>query len=133
MVVRDNCGNLAAGTSTGGLTAKQWGRVGDTPIIGAGTYADNQYCAVSSTGTGEFFIRATIARDICARRQYLDETIQDAADFVIHTTLTEMKGDGGIVAIDDTGKPAFSFNTPGMYRGYANANEIKVMIYGDDE
>ena len=130
VVVKDNCGNLAAGTSTGGLTAKKWGRVGDTPIIGAGTYADNRYCAVSATGTGEFFIRATIARDICARREYLGESLQAAADHVIHKTLTGMGGDGGIVAIDENGSPVVSFNTPGMYRGGVNGSDLIVEIYG---
>lgn len=130
VVVKDNCGNLAAGTSTGGLTAKKWGRVGDTPIIGAGTYADNRFCAVSSTGTGEYFIRATIARDICARREYLGEDIQTAADHMIHKTLTDMGGDGGVVAMDEKGQYSFSFNTPGMYRGAVNAKELIVEIYG---
>ena len=130
VVVKDNCGNLGAGTSTGGLTAKKWGRVGDTPIIGAGTYADNRYCAVSSTGTGEFFIRATIARDICARREFLGEPLQTAADHVIHKTLADMGGDGGIVAIDENGQHVFSFNTPGMYRGAVNSSELIVEIYG---
>jgi len=116
-VVRDGCGDLAVGTSTGGLTAKRWGRVGDVPIIGAGTYADNRYCAVSATGTGEYFIRATVARDICVRRQYLNEDIQSAADGVIHGSLTDIGGDGGVIAIDNDGNYAFSFNTPGMYRG----------------
>jgi len=130
-VVKDNCGNLAAGTSTGGLTAKKWGRVGDTPIIGAGTYADNRYCAVSATGTGEFFIRATIAREICARREYLGESLAVAADKVINGTLTDMGGDGGIVAIDENGNHVFSFNTPGMYRGVAKNGTITVGIYGE--
>lgn len=132
-VVKDSCGNLAAGTSTGGLTAKKWGRVGDTPIIGAGTYADNRYCAVSATGTGEYFIRATIARDICARREFVGESIQDAADHLIHKTLAGMGGDGGIVAIDENGTPAFSFNTPGMYRGYAQGGKFTVEIFGESE
>jgi len=132
VVVKDNCGNLAAGTSTGGLTAKKWGRVGDTPIIGAGTYADNRFCAVSATGTGEYFIRATIARDICARREYLGETIQAASDHLIHTTLAGMNGDGGVIAMDENGKYAFSFNTPGMYRGAVNGSELIVEIYGDE-
>jgi len=130
-VVLDNCGNLAAGTSTGGLTAKKWGRVGDTPIIGAGTYADNRYCAVSATGTGEYFIRATIARDICARRELKGESIKEAADHMIFKTLTEMGGDGGIIAIDENGNHVFSFNTPGMYRGFAKAGKIEVGIYGN--
>ena len=128
-VVKDNCGNLAAGTSTGGLTAKEFGRVGDAPIIGAGTYADNRYCAVSATGTGEFFIRAGVARDICSRREYLGETIMDAANHVIHTTLTDMKGDGGVIAIDDEGNYTFSFNTAGMYRGANKGGETVIEIF----
>ena len=128
-VVKDNCGNLAAGTSTGGLTAKEFGRVGDAPIIGAGTYADNRYCAVSATGTGEFFIRAGVARDICSRREYLGESIMDAANHVIHTTLTDMKGDGGVIAIDDEGNYTFSFNTSGMYRGANKGGETVIEIF----
>lgn len=128
-VVKDNCGDLAAGTSTGGLTAKKWGRVGDTPIIGAGTYADNRYCAVSSTGTGEYFIRATIARDVCARRQYLGESLVAASNHMIHNVLTDMGGDGGIVAIDEAGNYSFSFNTPGMFRGVARSGTLEVGIY----
>lgn len=128
-VVRDNCGNLAAGTSTGGLTAKQFGRVGDVPIIGAGTYADNRYCAVSATGTGEYFIRATVARDICARRQFLDESIGAASNHLIHKTLADMGGDGGVIAIDPDGNYAFSFNTPGMYRGAVKPGAMHVEIF----
>ena len=128
-VVKDNCGNLAAGTSTGGLTAKEFGRVGDAPIIGAGTYADNNYCAVSATGTGEFFIRAGVARDICSRREYLGESIAEAANHVIHTTLTDMKGDGGVIAIDDEGNYTFSFNTSGMYRGANKGGETVIEIF----
>lgn len=128
-VVKDNCGNLAAGTSTGGLTAKEFGRVGDAPIIGAGTYADNKFCAVSATGTGEFFIRATVARDICARREYLKESIAEAADHLIHTTLPAMKGDGGVIAIDNLGNYTFSFNTPGMYRGANKGGNIQIGIF----
>jgi len=120
--VRDACGDLAAGTSTGGLTAKKWGRVGDTPIIGAGTYADNGYCAVSATGTGEFFIRGTIARDVCARREFLGESLKKSTHEVIHGDLTEMGGDGGIVAVDNDGNFTFSFNTEGMYRGAVRGN-----------
>lgn len=128
VVVKDACGNLAAGTSTGGLTAKEWGRVGDTPIIGAGTYADNRYCAVSATGTGEYFIRATIARDVCARREFKGEDLQTSMDAIIHGTLTDMGGDGGIVAVDDAGHYAFSFNTAGMYRG-AVRSDMPARVY----
>ena len=133
VVVKDGCGNLAAGTSTGGLTAKEWGRVGDTPIIGAGTYADNHYCAVSATGTGEYFIRAGIARDVCARREYKGEDLQTAMDAIIHGTLTDMGGDGGIVALDHDGNFAYSFNTDGMYRGAVRHDmATSVHIFKDD-
>lgn len=128
-VAEDGCGNLAAATSTGGLTGKEFGRVGDAPIIGAGTYADNRYCAVSATGTGEFFIRAGIARDICSRREYLGESISQAANHVIHKTLTDMKGDGGVIAIDEQGNYTFSFNTPGMYRGANKGGQTLVEIF----
>lgn len=128
-VAKDGCGNLAAATSTGGLTAKEFGRVGDAPIIGAGTYADNRYCAVSATGTGEFFIRAGVARDICSRREYLGETIAQSANHVIHKTLTDMKGDGGVIAIDEEGNYSFSFNTPGMYRGANKGGQTLIEIF----
>lgn len=128
-VAKDGCGNLAAATSTGGLTAKEYGRVGDAPIIGAGTYADNRYCAVSATGTGEFFIRAGVARDICSRREYLGESIGAAAYHVIHITLTDMKGDGGVIAIDDDGNFTFAFNTPGMYRGANKGGKTLIEIF----
>ena len=128
-VAKDGCGNLAAATSTGGLTAKEFGRVGDAPIIGAGTYADNRYCAVSATGTGEFFIRAGVARDICSRREYLGESIAQSANHVIHKTLTDMKGDGGVIAIDDNGNYTFAFNTPGMYRGANKGGQTLIEIF----
>jgi beta-aspartyl-peptidase (threonine type) len=102
-VAIDHEGNLAAGTSTGGMTNKRWGRVGDSPIIGAGTYADNRSCAVSATGHGEYFIRATVAHDICSRVQYQGISLGDAADAVINGQLTEMGGDGGIIAMDRKG------------------------------
>ena len=120
--------SLAAATSTGGVFGKPAGRVGDTPIIGIGTWADDEI-AISCTGTGEYFIRATIARDICARREFLKEPIQDAADHLIHKTLTDMGGDGGIVAIDEAGTPIFSFNTPGMYRGYVKGGTYNIEIF----
>jgi len=132
-VVKDSCGNLAAGTSTGGLTAKKFGRVGDTPIIGAGTYADSRYCAVSATGTGEFFIRATVARDVCARQEFTTETIQASSDHLIHKTLPEMGGDGGIIAMDKNGHIAFSFNTEGMYRGSVTPTTRHVAIFKDEK
>ncbi|MBX6358501.1 MAG: isoaspartyl peptidase/L-asparaginase [Acidobacterium ailaaui] len=132
VVALDKQGNIAAGTSTGGLTAKMWGRVGDSPIIGAGTYADNRSCAVSGTGTGEYFIRLTVARTICALVQYKGMGLQAAADEVIQHQLTEMRGDGGIIAIDKQGDMVWSFNTPGMYRArLAEGGKPEIEMYRD--
>ena len=103
VVVLDSEGNLIAGTSTGGMTGKRWGRIGDAPVIGAGTYADNQSCAVSATGHGEYFIRHTVARDICARMQFAGQNLQEAAETVIMDELVVAGGDGGIVAVDASG------------------------------
>jgi beta-aspartyl-peptidase (threonine type) len=129
-VALDANGNLAAATSTGGMTNKRWGRVGDSPIIGAGTYADNRSCAVSATGHGEYFIRATIARDICARVQYQGLALAAAADAVINGQLRDMGGDGGIIAIDPKGNIALTFNTPGMYRASLDVDgNLLVRIY----
>jgi len=129
----DHEGNLAAGTSTGGMTNKRWGRVGDSPIIGAGTYADNRSCAVSATGHGEYFIRATVARDICSRVQYQGVSLGDAADAVINGQLTEMGGDGGIIAMDRKGNISLTFNTAGMYRASVDtAGKVYVGIYRDE-
>lgn len=132
-VALDVNGNLAAGTSTGGMTNKRWGRVGDSPIIGAGTYADNHSCAVSATGHGEYFIRATVARDICARVQFTGVTLQEAADHVVMQQLVEMGGSGGIIAIDPQGNISLTYNTPGMYRASVDVNgEVTVAIFGDE-
>lgn len=132
-VALDVNGNLAAGTSTGGMTNKRWGRVGDSPIIGAGTYADNHSCAVSATGHGEYFIRATVARDICARVQFTGVTLQEAADQVVMQQLVEMGGSGGIIAIDPQGNISLTYNTPGMYRASVDVNgEVTVAIFGDE-
>jgi beta-aspartyl-peptidase (threonine type) len=129
-VALDANGNLAAATSTGGMTNKRWGRVGDSPIIGAGTYADNRSCAVSATGHGEYFIRATIARDICARVQYQGLALAAAADAVINGQLRDMGGDGGIIAMDPKGNIALTFNTPGMYRASLDVDgNLLVRIY----
>jgi beta-aspartyl-peptidase (threonine type) len=129
-VALDANGNLAAATSTGGMTNKRWGRVGDSPIIGAGTYADNRSCAVSATGHGEYFIRATIARDICARVQYQGLALSAAADAVINGQLRDMGGDGGIIAMDPKGNIALTFNTPGMYRASLDVDgNLLVRIY----
>ena len=131
-VALDSHGNLAAGTSTGGLTNKQWGRVGDTPIIGAGTYASNTSCAVSGTGEGEYFIRATVAREICALMENAGLSLQEAADKVVHGTLIEMGGEGGIISVDNRGNIALVFNSAGMYRGHVRAGEDPVIgIYED--
>ncbi|RKH32827.1 isoaspartyl peptidase/L-asparaginase family protein [Corallococcus sicarius] len=116
-VALDQEGNLAAGTSTGGMTNKRYGRVGDAPIIGAGTYADER-CAVSATGHGEFFIRYTVARDICARVEYQDLPLPEAANVVIHDVLVKAGGEGGVIAMDREGHVAMPFNSSGMYRGY---------------
>jgi len=131
-VALDKDGNLAAGTSTGGMTNKKYGRVGDAPIIGAGTYANNESCAVSATGWGEFFIRIGVARDICALMEYRALPIQDAADLVIHQKLQKLGGDGGIIGLDKFGNIALSFNSEGMYRAYINADGKPVIeIYKD--
>jgi L-asparaginase / beta-aspartyl-peptidase len=116
-VALDQAGSLAAGTSTGGMTNKRYGRVGDAPIIGAGTYA-NARCAVSATGHGEYFIRYTVARDICARLEYLELPLQEAAHLVVMDVLVRAKGEGGVIAMDAQGNVAMPFNSPGMYRGY---------------
>jgi len=123
VVVLDRHGNLAAGTSTGGLTNKQWGRVGDSPIIGAGTYADNNSCAVSATGHGEYFIRATVARTICALVEFKGLSLEDAANAVVKDQLVKMGGEGGIIAVDPKGNIALVMNTPGMFRGSLKEGE----------
>lgn len=130
-VALDANGNLAAGTSTGGMTLKRFGRVGDAPIIGAGTFADNNSCAVSSTGWGEYFMRLTIARDICAQVEYAGKNVTDAADDVIHTRLQDLGGDGGVVVLGPEGDYAMTFNSAGMFRGVKNADENWVAIYGE--
>ncbi|WBL25838.1 isoaspartyl peptidase/L-asparaginase family protein [Zunongwangia sp. HGR-M22] len=128
----DKNGNLAAGTSTGGMTNKKWNRIGDSPIIGAGTYANNATCAVSSTGWGEFFIRGVVAYDISALMEYKGLSLQEAAAEVIQKKLPEMGGDGGIIAIDHEGNVAMEFNTAGMYRATMNKNgELNLGIYGE--
>ncbi len=133
VVALDRKGNLAAGTSTGGLQAKYPGRVGDSPIIGAGTYASNRSCGVSGTGTGEYFIRLTIAREICALVEDKHMPLQAAADEVIHTQLQSLHGDGGIIAMTPDGQAAWSFNTSGMYRArLAEGGQPLVAIYNDE-
>lgn len=133
IVALDRQGNLAAGTSTGGVQGKRWNRVGDTPIIGAGTYAANQSCAVSATGTGEFFIRLTVARTICALVQYKGMSLQAAADEVVQKELPAIHGDGGVIAIAPDGQMAWSFNTPGMFRArLAEGGLLQMGIYRDE-
>lgn len=132
-VALDQNGDLAAGTSTGGMTNKRWGRVGDSPIIGAGTYADNRSCAVSATGHGEFFIRATAARDVCSRVQYQGISLEEAANAVVNVQLKDMGGSGGVIAVDPQGNIALTFNTPGMYRASVDTDgKVYIGIYRDD-
>ena len=121
-VALDKHGNLTAGTSTGGMTAKRFGRIGDSPIIGAGTYANNESCAVSATGHGEYFIRYHVAADICARMQYQGISVEEAANTVINKKLKEAGGNGGVVVIDYKGNVTMPFNTSGMYRASMSSN-----------
>jgi beta-aspartyl-peptidase (threonine type) len=133
VVALDRNGNLAAGTSTGGTTGKRWNRVGDTPIIGAGTYASNQSCGVSATGTGEYFIRLTVARTICALVQYKGMTLQAAADQVVQKDLVAIHGDGGVIALAPDGQIAWSFNTPGMFRAkLSEGGTAQIGIFHDE-
>lgn len=131
-VAVDKDGNIAAGTSTGGMTYKAWGRIGDSPVIGAGTYADNRSCGISATGHGEYFIRYAVAHDICARVRYQNKSLQQAAEEVIMQELKSIGGSGGVIGMDPAGNPVMVFNTPGMYRGYKTHNESVVAIYGDE-
>ena len=128
-VALDQNGNIAAGTSTGGMTNKRWGRIGDSPIIGAGTYANNKTCGVSSTGWGEYFIRGVVAHDISAMMEYGGKSLKESANHVIHHKLTELGGSGGIIALDQKGNIVMEFNTEGMYRGYCNSEGIKIEIF----
>ena len=131
-VAVDSEGHVAAATSTGGITGKRWGRIGDSPIVGAGTYADDRACAVSATGAGEFFIRVGVAHEICARVRLKDETIKQAADAVI-AELGTIGGAGGVIVTGPKGEAEWSFNTPGMYRARAtSAGSKEVAIYGDE-
>ncbi|MBI9072870.1 MAG: isoaspartyl peptidase/L-asparaginase [Melioribacteraceae bacterium] len=114
----DKHGNLAAGTSTGGMTNKRFGRIGDVPVIGAGTYANNATCAISCTGHGEFFIRNVVAHDISALMEYKGLTFDEASEKVINDKLVKVKGDGGMIGIDRNGNVAMKFNTKGMFRGF---------------
>ncbi len=128
-VAIDRKGNIAAATSTGGMTNKKFGRVGDSPMIGAGTYANNETCGVSCTGRGEFFIRGVVAYDVSCIIEYKGLTLQEACDTVIKDRLLNIGGDGGLIAVDKLGNLAFSFNTDGMYRGKKTSDETFIGIY----
>jgi len=129
-VALDRHGDLAAATSTGGLAAKWAGRVGDTPVVGAGVYADNETCAVSCTGQGEYFLRGTVAYDVAARMAYLDLAIEVAAAAALQERMADAGGLGGLIALDRRGNCALPFNTPGMYRGWVGEDgERRVFIY----
>lgn len=129
-VACDKEGNIAAATSTGGMTNKRWGRVGDSPMIGAGNYANNKTCAVSCTGSGEFFIRGVVAYDVSCLMEYKGMTVEAAATEVINNRILEIGGDGGLIAVDAKGNIAMPFNTEGMYRAFKTSeNEKEVLIY----
>jgi beta-aspartyl-peptidase (threonine type) len=132
-VALDADGHLAAATSTGGLTGKQWGRIGDSAIIGAGTYAADGCCAVSTTGTGEYFIRASAARQLCDRVRWLGEDVERAARETIRS-VSAIGGDGGLIAVDASGRPAFAITAVGMYRGAVSSGqpEVRIGIYADE-
>ena len=128
--VLDTYGNLAAGTSTGGMTNKRFGRIGDSPVIGAGTYANNETCAVSCTGHGEFFIRYVVAYTISALMEMKSMSLKDASNYVINKKLVDVKGSGGLIAVDKEGNVAMPFNTAGMFRGYLKSTgEKEVLMY----
>ncbi len=131
-VARDTQGNMAAGTSTGGMTGKRWGRIGDAPVIGAGTYADNRACAVSATGWGEYFIRVGVAAEICARMRLLGESAKQAGEAVI-AEMGALGGNGGVIVAGANGDLAYAFDTTGMYRGRADSEGLnEVAIFAED-
>jgi beta-aspartyl-peptidase (threonine type) len=130
-VACDMHGHVAAATSTGGLTGKRWGRIGDSPLIGCGTYADDRAAAISATGAGEYFIRAAVAHEICARMRMLGEPAAIAADKVI-ADVASLGGTGGVIVVTPGGEGVYSFNTPGMYRGMVGPEGQSVAIYGDE-
>ncbi|MEM9916979.1 MAG: isoaspartyl peptidase/L-asparaginase, partial [Bacteroidota bacterium] len=133
-VALDKTGNIVAGTSTGGMTNKRYNRIGDSPIIGAGTYANNATCGVSSTGHGEYFIRYAVAYDIHALMDYKGLSLDAAAEHVINEKLKEKGGSGGIISVDHLGNVSMPFNTAGMYRGYVKAGgERATLIYGAED
>lgn len=126
-VAFDANGNVAAGTSTGGMTNKKYGRIGDSPLIGAGTYANNNTCAISCTGHGEMFIRAVAAFDVSALMEYKGLTLQEAMDYVVNKKLLPIDGEGGMIGVDTQGNVAMIFNSAGMYRGMKNSNGEKIV------
>lgn len=128
-VACDEYGNLAAGTSTGGMTNKRFGRIGDSPVIGAGTYANNRTCAISCTGHGEYFLRAVVAHDISCLMEYKGLSVQDACNIVIKDKLVKMGGEGGLIAVDAQGNYDFCFNSAGMYRGMRNSEGKEYIAY----
>ncbi|WP_405573787.1 isoaspartyl peptidase/L-asparaginase family protein [Winogradskyella sp. Asnod2-B02-A] len=129
-VACDQDGNIAAATSTGGMTNKKWGRVGDSPMIGAGNYANNKTCAISCTGSGEFFIRGVVAYDVACLMEHKGMSVKEASEEVINKRILEIGGDGGLIAVDAKGNMAMPFNTEGMYRGQKSSNGIdEVAIY----
>jgi len=131
-VALDQNGNIAAATSTGGMTNKRWGRIGDSPIVGAGTYANNKTCGISCTGYGEFFIRAVVAYDISCLMEYKNLSLKQACDFVVQNKLVKMGGEGGLIAIDFNGNIEMPFNSEGMYRGMKKSNTpLYIDIYKD--
>ena len=130
-VAVDTNGHVAAATSTGGVTGKQWGRVGDSPLIGAGTYADDRACAVSATGSGEYFIRAVAAHELAVRMRLDGKSLQEALNAVLED-IEGLGGRGGLIAVSPTGEAAWGFTTPAMYRGVAGPGERRVAIYSED-
>jgi beta-aspartyl-peptidase (threonine type) len=132
-VALDKHGNLAAATSTGGMTNKRWNRIGDAPVIGAGTYADNRSCAVSCTGHGEYFIRYAVAHEVAARMRHGGQSLVAATRAVLFDELLPAGGTGGLIAVDKVGNHVMDFNTSGMYRGYAKPGEREVGIYREEE
>lgn len=132
-VALDSDGNITSGTSTGGMTNKKWNRIGDAPIIGAGTYANNKTCGVSATGWGEFFIRAVVAYDISALMEYRGLSVEEASKVVIHEKMVKLGGNGGVIALDNKGNVAMVMNTDGMYRAHMDSKGNKtIKIYGDE-
>jgi beta-aspartyl-peptidase (threonine type) len=131
-VAVDMDGHVAAATSTGGLTAKRWGRIGDSPLIGAGTYADDRAAAISATGSGEYFIRTVAAHEVAARVRIGGEPLQKAVDGVL-AEIQALGGTGGLIAVTPSGEAAWGFTTPAMYRGLADADSRRVAVYPDEE